>query len=144
MFLKIQFNNCFPITFSFNVGRSRGVKEEETYRENCVRRNTFLNISNQLQRKDGWRLLVMQLKERMGRRDSEHPDKGLIPLREFQKYDSTFSTYLTGTIKYIYRQSNNISDSPLISMLLLKVISNSSSLNKGNHDRDGVCISDLN
>jgi len=86
----------------------------------------------------------MQLKERMGRRDSEHPDKGLIPLREFQKYDSTFSTYLTGTIKYIYRQSNNISDSPLISMVLLKVISNSSSLNKGNHDRDGVCISDLN
>ena len=98
---KIQFKNSFPITFSFNLGKSRGVKEEEKYRENCVRRNTFLNISNQLQRKDGWRLLVMQLKERMGRRDSEHPDKGHIPLREFQKYDSTFSTYLTGTIKNI-------------------------------------------
>ena len=55
----------------------------------------------------------MQLKERMGRRDSEHPDKGLVPLREFQKYDSTFSAYLTGALGYIYRQSNNIRDSPL-------------------------------
>ncbi|KAL9962836.1 hypothetical protein ACROYT_G031981 [Oculina patagonica] len=73
------------------VGKSRGVKEEEKYRENCVRRNTFLNICNQLQRKDGWRLLVMQLKERMGRRESDDTSKGVIPLREFQKYDSAFS-----------------------------------------------------
>ena len=49
----------------------------------------------------------MQLKERMGRRETEHPDKGLIPLREFQKYDSTFSTYLRGTIKYIRKTSND-------------------------------------
>ena len=97
----MEYKNFFPMPF-FNVGRSRGVQEDEKYREkyreNCVRRNTFLNISNQLQRKDGWKLLVMQLKERMGRRDSEYPDKGLIPLREFQKYDSTFSAHLTGTI----------------------------------------------
>ena len=49
----------------------------------------------------------MQLKERMGRRDSEDPDKGIIPLREFQKYDSTFSAYLTGTIKYIPKRNND-------------------------------------
>ena len=107
---KWSSKTSFPLLF-FNVGRSRGVREDEKYREkyreNGVRRNTFLNIFNQLQRKDGWRLLVMQLKERMGRRETEHPDKGLIPLREFQKYDSTFSTYLRGTIKYIRKTSND-------------------------------------
>ena len=89
------------MTFSFYVGKARGIKEEEMYRVNCVRRNTFLNIYNQLQRKDGWKLLVMQLKESMGRRESVHPCKRFIALRECQKYDSTFSTYLKGTSKYI-------------------------------------------
>ena len=74
---------------------------EEKYRVNCVRRNTFLNICNQLQRRDGWKLLVMQLKERMGRRESDYTTKGAIPLREFQKYDSAFSTSLRGAHFYI-------------------------------------------
>ena len=82
------------------AGKSRGIKEEEKYRENCVRRNTFLNIANQLERKDGWKLLVMQLKERLGRREYDDSLKGLVPLREFQKYDSAFSTYLRGTYNY--------------------------------------------
>lgn len=78
------------------VGKSRDIKEEERYRENCVRRNTFLNVSYQLQRKGGWRLLVMQLKERLGRRECDEKLKGLVPLKEFQKYDSSFPTYLKG------------------------------------------------
>ena len=32
----------------------------------------------------------------------------------------------------------------LVRTVFLKLINNSSSLNKGNHDRDGVWISDLN
>lgn len=54
-------------------------------------------MASQLERKDGWRLLTMQLKERMAKRDSNDAEKGAVPLREFQKYDSAFATYLTGT-----------------------------------------------
>ena len=56
-----------------------------------------MNVASQLERKDGWRLLAMQLKERMAKRDSNEPEKGVVPLREFQKYDSALATYLTGT-----------------------------------------------
>jgi len=98
--------------FSVNVGKSKGAKEE--YRENCVRRNAFLNVSNQLQNKDGWKLLVMQLKENMARQETERPGSKIIRLREFQKYDSTLSAYLTGTSKY--KLSNYISDSSLVSV----------------------------
>ena len=62
---------------------------------NCVRRNTFLNVASQLKRKDGWKLLVLQLKERMNRRESEDPCAP-ITLKEFQKYDSAFPTYRQG------------------------------------------------
>ena len=77
-------------------GKSRGIKDQQKYLVNCVRRNTFQNIAHQLNRGDGWKLLVMQLKERMSRRENDDEFKGLVPLREFQKYDSTFSTYLKG------------------------------------------------
>lgn len=65
-----------------------------------MRRNAFLNVSNQLQNKDGWKLLVMQLKENMARQETERPGEEIIRLREFQKYDSALSGYLTGTSKY--------------------------------------------
>lgn len=42
----------------------------------------------------------MQLKERMGRREIDDTSKGVIPLREFQKYDSAFSANLKGTRYY--------------------------------------------
>lgn len=80
-------------------GKSRRIKDELKYIENCVRRNTFLNIAHQLNRGNGWKLLVTQLKEqreRMSRRENDDMFKGLVPLREFQKYDSTFSAYLKG------------------------------------------------
>ena len=83
------------------LGKSRGTKDEE-YRENCVRRNTFLNVASQLNKTTDWKLLVMQLKERMARRDCDNTFKGEIPLREFQKYDSTFPTYLKGKWQYKY------------------------------------------
>ena len=82
--------------FFVHLGKARGKGGEAGLRENCARRNTFLNIAGQLQRRDGWKLLVIQLRERMGRREKDTLSKRDIPLREFQKYDSTFSTYLTG------------------------------------------------
>jgi len=77
------------------VGKSRGISDDENG-ENCVRRSTIFNISQQLGRKDGWRMLVTQLQERLGRRDCDDPMKGLVPLREFQKFDSAFPAYLKG------------------------------------------------
>ena len=56
----------------------------------------FFSISEQLGRKDGWRMLVTQLQERLGGRDCDDPMKGLVPLREFQKFDSAFPAYLKG------------------------------------------------
>ena len=88
-------------------GKSRGIKDEQKYLENCVRRNTFQNIAQQLNRGDGWKLLVMQLKERMSRRENDDVFKGLVPLREFQKYDSTFSAYLKGNRRYKYINHEN-------------------------------------
>ena len=88
-------------------GKSRGIKDDQKYLKNCVRRNTFQNIANQLNRGDGWKLLVMQLKERMSRRENDDEFKGLVPLREFQKYDSTFSTYLKGNRRYKYINHEN-------------------------------------
>lgn len=82
--------------FFIHLGKARGKGGEAGLRENCARRNTFLNIAGQLQRRDGWKLLVIQLRERMGRREKDTLSKRDIPLREFQKYDSTFPTYLTG------------------------------------------------
>ena len=76
-------------------GKSRGISDDENG-ENCVRRSTIFNISQQLGRKDGWRMLVTQLQERLGRRDCDDPMKGLVPLREFQKFDSAFPAYLKG------------------------------------------------
>ncbi|CAH3168941.1 unnamed protein product, partial [Porites lobata] len=84
------------------VGKSRGIKDQQKYLVNCVRRNTFQNIAHQLNRGDGWKLLVMQLKERMSRRENDDEFKGLVPLREFQKYDSTFSAHLKGSLGRIY------------------------------------------
>ena len=91
-------------------GKSRGIKDQQKYLVNCVRRNTFQNIAHQLNRGDGWKLLVMQLKERMSRRENDDVFKGLVPLREFQKYDSTFSTYLKGNrrSKYINHENYNV------------------------------------
>ena len=88
-------------------GKSRGIKDDQKYLKNCVRRNTFQNIANQLNRGDGWKLLVMQLKERMSRRENDDVFKELVPLREFQKYDSTFSTYLKGNRRYKYINHEN-------------------------------------
>ena len=88
-------------------GKSRGIKGDQKYLKNCVRRNTFQNIANQLNRGDGWKLLVMQLKERMSRRENDDVFKELVPLREFQKYDSTFSTYLKGNRRYKYINHEN-------------------------------------
>ena len=76
-------------------GKSRGISDDENS-ENCVRRSTIFNISQQLEGKDGWRMLVKQLQERLGRRDCDDPMKGLVPLREFQKFDSAFPAYLKG------------------------------------------------
>ena len=88
-------------------GKSRGIKDDQKYLKNCVRRNTFQNIANQLNRGDGWKLLVMQLKERMSRRENDDEFKGLVPLREFQKYDSTFSAHLKGNRRYKYINHEN-------------------------------------
>ena len=88
-------------------GKSRGIKDDQKYLKNCVRKNTFQNIANQLNRGDGWKLLVMQLKERMSRRENDDVFKELVPLREFQKYDSTFSTYLKGNRRYKYINHEN-------------------------------------
>ena len=88
-------------------GKFRGIKDDQKYLKNCVRRNTFQNIANQLNRGDGWKLLVMQLKERMSRRENDDVCKELVPLREFQKYDSTFSTYLKGNRRYKYINHEN-------------------------------------
>ena len=88
-------------------GKSRGIKGDQKYLKNCVRRNTFQNIANQLNRGDGWKLLVMQLKERMSRRENDDEFKGLVPLREFQKYDSTFSAHLKGNRRYKYINHEN-------------------------------------
>ena len=88
-------------------GKSRGIKDEQKFLENCVRRNTFQNIAHQLNRGDGWKLLVMQLKERMSRRENDDVFKGLVPLREFQKYDSTFSAHLKGNRRYKYINHEN-------------------------------------
>ena len=49
----------------------------------------------------------MQLKERMSRRENDDVFKELVPLREFQKYDSTFSTYLKGNRRYKYINHEN-------------------------------------
>ena len=76
-------------------GKSRGISNEENG-ENCTRRNTIFNISQELGKKDGWRMLVTQLQERLGRRDCDDSMKGLVPLREFQKFDSAFPAYLKG------------------------------------------------
>ena len=88
-------------------GKSRGIKDDQKYLKNCVRKNTFQNIANQLNRGDGWKLLVMQLKERMSRRENDDVFKELVPLREFQKYDSTFSSYLKGNRRYKYINHEN-------------------------------------
>ena len=88
-------------------GKSRGIKDQQKYLVNCVRRNTFQNIAHQLNRGDGWKLLVMKLKERMSRRENDDVFKGLVPLREFQKYDSAFSTYLKGNRRYKYINHEN-------------------------------------
>lgn len=42
----------------------------------------------------------MQLKENIARQETERPGEEIIRLREFQKYDSALSGYLTGTSKY--------------------------------------------
>ena len=76
-------------------GKSRGISNEENG-ENCTRRNTIFNISQELGKKDEWRMLVTQLQERLGRRDCDDSMKGLVPLREFQKFDSAFPAYLKG------------------------------------------------
>ena len=91
----------------YHKGKSRGIKDQQKYLVNCVRRNTFQNIAHQLNRGDGWKLLVMQLKERMSRRENDDVFKELVPLREFQKYDSTFSTYLKGNRRYKYINHEN-------------------------------------
>ena len=39
---------------------------------------------------------MKQLQERLGSRDCDDPMKGLVPLREFQKFDSAFPAYLKG------------------------------------------------
>lgn len=93
-----------------HVGKSRGIKDEQKYLENSVRRNTFQNIAYQLNRGDGWKLLVRQLKERKSRRENDDVFKRLVPLREFQKYDSTFSAYLKGNrwYKYISHENYNV------------------------------------
>ena len=39
---------------------------------------------------------MTQLQERLGGRDYDDPMKGLVPLREFQKFDSAFPAYLKG------------------------------------------------
>ena len=44
----------------------------------------------------GWRMLVTQLQERLGGRDCDDPMKGLVPLREFLKFDPAFPAYLKG------------------------------------------------
>ena len=75
--------------------KSGGISDEENG-ENCTRRNTIFNISQELGKKDGWRMLVTQLQERLGRRHCDDSMKGLVPLREFQKFDSVFPAYLKG------------------------------------------------
>ncbi|XP_068704726.1 ankyrin repeat domain-containing protein 60-like [Montipora foliosa] len=84
------------------IGKAKGIQEEDKYRENCVRRNTFLNVAQQLTRKDGWRMLVTQLKERLGRQGLDDSMRGRVPLREFQKYDSAFPAYLKGSLGRLY------------------------------------------
>ncbi|XP_048587148.1 ankyrin repeat domain-containing protein 60 [Nematostella vectensis] len=86
---------------SILIGRSRGLTEDKMSHDNAVRRSSFLSIANIINKRGGWKLIVRQYEERM-RRQREKSKLPMVPRREFQKYDSTFPTHLSGPLARMY------------------------------------------